>query len=108
MGIKNLWQLLSPVGRSVSIETLSGKVRTILRPLLPPLFRDRSPCTIQQYTAVDVVPGTRYHLSGYRVGAYMTADSLAWLTLPYLVQAGGVVVKVLHMPLAKERYDRWC
>lgn len=26
MGIKNLWQLLSPVGRSVSIETLSGKV----------------------------------------------------------------------------------
>jgi len=27
MGIKNLWQLLSPVGRSVSIETLAGKVR---------------------------------------------------------------------------------
>lgn len=26
MGIKNLWQLLSPVGRSVSIETLAGKV----------------------------------------------------------------------------------
>ncbi|CAM9334587.1 unnamed protein product, partial [Sphacelaria rigidula] len=29
MGIKNLWQLLSPVGRSVSIETLSGKTLAV-------------------------------------------------------------------------------
>lgn len=26
MGVKDLWQLLSPVGRRVSIETLEGKV----------------------------------------------------------------------------------
>ncbi|CAM9837269.1 unnamed protein product [Scytosiphon promiscuus] len=29
MGIKNLWQLLSPVGRSVSIETLAGKTLAV-------------------------------------------------------------------------------
>ena len=26
MGVKDLWQLLAPVGRRVSIETLEGKV----------------------------------------------------------------------------------
>jgi DNA excision repair protein ERCC-5 len=25
MGVKDLWQLLSPIGRRVSIETLEGK-----------------------------------------------------------------------------------
>ncbi|CAM9526808.1 unnamed protein product, partial [Choristocarpus tenellus] len=29
MGIKNLWQLLSPIGRSVSIETLEGKTLAV-------------------------------------------------------------------------------
>jgi hypothetical protein len=28
MGVKDLWQLLSPIGRRVSIETLEGKVTT--------------------------------------------------------------------------------
>lgn len=29
MGVKDLWQLLAPVGRRVSIETLEGKVLAI-------------------------------------------------------------------------------
>lgn len=29
MGVKDLWQLLSPIGRRVSIETLEGKILAI-------------------------------------------------------------------------------
>jgi hypothetical protein len=29
MGVKDLWQLLAPVGRRVSVETLEGKVREV-------------------------------------------------------------------------------
>jgi DNA excision repair protein ERCC-5 len=29
MGVKNLWQLLSPVGRKISLETLRGKVLAV-------------------------------------------------------------------------------
>jgi 5'-3' exonuclease len=29
MGVQNLWQLLSPIGRRVSIETLEGKILAI-------------------------------------------------------------------------------
>ena len=45
MGVKDLWQLLSPTGRRVSIETLAGKVRGVRMFNLLIMWLMRSTCT---------------------------------------------------------------